>query len=109
MAAATDKATLAPVMYAASAATSTDQAACSGVPVSSSWSVSAAEVTAVKVWVPRTTVTATPASAPVVPPMLKPAAFSAMLTVSSPATASTRRVSAPAGLTVISNVAVSAL
>ena len=86
----TSTATLAPLMYAASAGTLTVQVA---VPASS------AEVV-VSVSPPISTVTPTPASVPVSPPISNPAAFSAMFTVPSPAIAPRVSASAPAACTV---------
>ena len=96
LAADTPTTTLAPVMYTASAGTLTDQVA---VPLSS------AEV-ALNVAVPTCTVTETPASDPVFPPIANPSAFSAMLMVSSPAIVPTFSVSAPTGFTVTVSVSV---
>ena len=72
-------------MYDASAGTLTDQVA---VPLSS------AEV-ALRLPVPIATVTLAPASEPVSPPILNPAAFSAMLIVSSPVILSRFSTSVP--------------
>ena len=105
--AATVTCTLAPVMYEAAGGTSTDQRDSSGVAASLSWSVAAAEV-AVSAVVPMVTVTDTPASVPVLPAIANPAAFSAMLTVLSPAIASRLSTRAPVDATVRSRVAVAA-
>ena len=85
----TSTTTLVPVMYDAFAGTLTDQVAGSA----------SAEV-AVNSVLPTVTVTLTPPTEPVSPPMLNPAAFSAMFTVLSPATALRFSTSAPAGCTV---------
>jgi len=84
------------VIYAAAAGTLTDQVA---VPFTS------ADV-ALSVSVPIATDTLTPASVPVLPAMANPAAFSAMLTVSSPEIVSTLSASVPAAFTVTVTLAV---
>ena len=76
-------------MYGASAGTLTDQVAGSSV-----------DDVAASSPVPTVTVTLTPPTEPVSPPMLNPAAFSAMFTLLSVAIAETFSTSVPAACTV---------